>query len=52
MALLEIAGKRGEVDSRILGNYLSKNRDRIEDGMRIEKKGKGKHGALWSVTKV
>ncbi len=48
LALLEVAGKRGEINSSKLGCYLRENNGRIENGLKIVSHGKSKHGVLWS----
>jgi putative DNA primase/helicase len=50
-ALLAIAGSDGKiVNPRILGRYFAKNRDRIENGYRLEQVGEHGTRVLWRVT--
>jgi hypothetical protein len=48
-ALLEVAGKRGEINTRVLGNYLQAHAMRIEGGLRLERAGTRSGVALWRV---
>ncbi len=51
-ALTPFVGKDGKISTLRLGNYLSKHRERIEDGLCIEEAGERQSVALWRVTKV
>jgi hypothetical protein len=50
-ALMDVAGRRGEINTRALGNYLQANAMRIEGGLRIERVGQQSRAALWRVVK-
>ena len=52
-ALLRIAGDRSGLSGRLFGKWLLKNRDRIVDGLKITRKGKGQGGLVkWAVVKA
>jgi hypothetical protein len=48
-ALLIVAGNRGGIDSRRLGEYLKASQDRIVDGKRIIRAGDRQGVALWQI---
>jgi len=48
-ALMDVAGRRGEISTRVLGNYLQANAMRIEGGLRAERVGQRSRAALWRV---
>ncbi len=48
-ALLNVAGRGGAISSRALGIWLSSNKGRIVDGMRIEQNGERSHVAVWTL---
>ncbi len=48
----EIAGKAGDVDSRILGNFIAKHERRIEDCLMFESRGLSHKVTKWRVTRV
>jgi hypothetical protein len=47
--LTEIAGRRGDIDGRTVGNFLSKHEGRIEGGLRFKRAGTDHKVALWAV---
>jgi len=48
-ALMDVAGRRGEISTRVLGNYLQANAMRIEGGLRAERVGQRSRAILWRV---
>jgi len=52
-ALMEVAGTNsGSISARKVGNYLSKHRDRIVDGLQLRHMGVRKRAAVWTVRPV
>ena len=51
-ALMDVAGRKGEINTRVLGSYLQANEKRIEGGLRVERAGKRSGAVLWSVVRV
>lgn len=47
--LLEVAGQGEGINSRIFGRYLSKNRDKVAGGYRLEQAGDRQRALLWKV---
>jgi hypothetical protein len=50
--LLEISEGKKEINTRVLGNFLSKYAGRIESGFQLEKGDKYQHADTWRVTKT
>jgi hypothetical protein len=52
-ALLEaieaIAGGRGDINARALGNWITRNKGRIVDGLCFQEDGLSHHATLWKV---
>ena len=51
-ALLDVAGRAGEINTRSLGKWLSKYQKRIEGGFRVEKVGIHVGNATWRVVQI
>ena len=51
-ALLKVAGAGGEVNSRMLGNWLAKYKDRIVGGLRFEQPGTRDGVAVWQLAEA
>ncbi|WP_158803965.1 PriCT-2 domain-containing protein [Acidisoma sp. L85] len=50
--LLKIAGERGRIDVRLLGNWLRDNAGRIVEGHRFHKIGTNQRSAVWQLKKA
>ena len=48
-ALLAVAGQGGSISGRALGEWLSKNKDRVVDGWRFEHNGTRQNVAVWAL---
>jgi putative DNA primase/helicase len=51
-ALLTVAARGGGINSRVLGSWLAKFKDRVGDGWRFEERGTRQAATVWALTSV
>lgn len=51
-AFFEIAGGKEGIDTRYLGNFINKHRDRVIGGLKLKHAGTYKHAAKWKIEEV
>ena len=51
-ALEAVAGERGNINHRILGNWLARHKGRVVGDLRFEEAGESHHATLWKVART